>query len=183
MLTSPNGARAFCAELRDGRAVGAARLAVIGPGTAAALAEANLVADLVPDEYVAEALLAAFPAPPAAGGRVLLARAAEARDVLPDGLRAAGWSVDVVPAYRTVAVTVDDEQRDAIAAADTVTFTSSSTVRNFVAAVGVDRCPPTVACIGPITAATARALGLAVDIEATEHTIEGLIDALIDPAL
>lgn len=180
VLTSPNGAERFCSVLRDARQVGRARLAAIGPGTARVLASHNLVADLVPDSYVAEGLLDAFPAPPGGGGRVLLARAAEARDVLPDGLREAGWAVDVVPVYRTVRPDLAPEAADALATADVVTFTSSSTVRHFVELAGVEAVPPVVACIGPITAATARELGLAVTVEAAEHTIAGLVAALED---
>ncbi len=110
---------------------------------------------------------------------MLLARAAVARDVLPDGLRARGWDVDVVEAYRTQPTAISDEQRAAVADADVVTFTSSSTVDAFVDALGVDGHPPVVACIGPVTAATARAHGLPVTIEAPVHTIPGLLDALV----
>jgi uroporphyrinogen-III synthase len=99
--------------------------------------------------------------------------------VLPDGLRQRGWNVDVVDAYRTVAAPVDDVHRVAIEQADVITFTSSSTVERFVEAVGVDAAPPVVACIGPITASTARAHGLAVDVEAEVHTVEGLVAALV----
>jgi uroporphyrinogen III methyltransferase/synthase len=178
VFTSPNGASRFCDQLPDARSFGQAQIAAIGPGTALVLGQRNLATDLVPDQYVAEALLAAFPAPPDAGGRVLLARAEEARDVLPDGLRAAGWHVDVVPVYRTVPADITDEGRAQVAQADIVTFTSSSTVRHFANLVGTTAVPPVVACIGPITAATARDLGLRVDIEADVHTIEGLVAAL-----
>jgi uroporphyrinogen III methyltransferase/synthase len=178
VLTSANGARAVLAELHDGRDLGGVQLAAIGPGTAEALAHAGLVADLVPERFVAESLLEAFPPPPAGGGRVLLARAAVARDVLPDGLRAAGWQVDVVGAYRTEAAPVGEAQRQAVAGADVVTFTSSSTVERFLDALGPGAVPPVVACIGPITAGTARDRGLAVDVVAEVHTIEGLVDAL-----
>jgi uroporphyrinogen-III synthase len=150
-------------------------VAASGPATAAALADRRIVADLVPDRFVAEGLLEAFPGGP---GRVLLARAEVARDVLPDGLAAAGWEVDVVDAYRTVPATVTADQLDAIAGADAITFTSSSTVEQFVAAAGTDRLPPVVACIGPVTAETARNLGITVHVEATEHTIAGLVAAL-----
>ena len=177
VFTSPNGAVRFCDRLPDARALGGVRIAAIGPGTARVLAERNLVADLVPDRYVAEGLLDVFPAPER-GGRVLLARAAEARDVLPDGLVDAGWQVDVVPVYRTVRAELSDDARAAVGAADVVTFTSSSTVRHFVDLLGVGAVPPTVACIGPVTAATARELGLHVDVEAPTHTIPGLVQAL-----
>lgn len=194
VLTSPNGARRFCAQLRDGRDLAGVSLAVIGPGTAAALREFALVPDLVPERYVAESLLAAFPAPgagrsgsePRSGSedrsdrpaRVLLPRAAVARDVLPEGLTELGWQVDVVEAYRTVPAQVSERDRERIAAADAVTFTSASSVRNFVDAVGVDITPPVVAAIGPITADAARSAGLTVTISADPHTIPGLRDAV-----
>jgi uroporphyrinogen III methyltransferase/synthase len=184
VLTSANGAERFCAALRDGRDLAGVRLAAIGPGTADALARHHLVADLVPERFVAESLLEAFPEPAperADGGvgRVLLPRAAVARDVLPDGLRAMGWDVDVVDAYRTVPVVASDEQRELVREADVVTFTSSSTVDQWVAAFGVDAVPALVACIGPVTAATARAHGIDVTVEAEVHTIDGLVEALV----
>jgi uroporphyrinogen-III synthase len=102
-----------------------------------------------------------------------------ARDVLPAGLAKAGWSVDVVDAYRTRAVPLDERQAAALAEAEIVTFTSSSTVTNLLAAAGGHPLPPVVAAIGPVTAATARDHGLAVDVEAEVHTIDGLLDALL----
>ena len=181
VLTSPNGARRLLGALHDARDLGGVRVAAIGPGTADALAAGNVVADLVPDRFVAEALLDAFPDPPAAGPRrVVLARAAVARDVLPDGLAARGWDVAVVEAYRTEPAPVTDAQREALARADVVTFTSSSTVERLLDAVGPDAVPPVVACIGPVTAETARRRGLEVDVEAPVHTIGGLVDALVD---
>ncbi len=181
VFTSPNGVERTFTPIPDSRALGGVQVAAIGPGTAAALAAHRIVADLVPEQYVAEALLAAFPDPPsdASSGRVLLARAEAARDVLPEGLRARGWEVDVVPAYRTVAAPVTDESRALVAGADAVTFASSSTVTHFVEAFGVAAAPPVVACIGPVTAATAREAGLAVTVEAMEHSIDGLVAALV----
>ena len=132
----------------------------------------------MPERFVAESLLEAFPLPHDGRRRVVLARAEVARDVLPDGLAAMGWEVDVVPVYRTVPVVPTDAQRDAVRAADAVTFTSSSTVENWVAAFG-DLVPPVVACIGPVTADTARRLGLRVDLVADVHTVPGLVDALV----
>ena len=114
---------------------------------------------------------------PAGPGRVLIPRAAEARDVLPEGLREQGWEVDVVEAYRTVQGHPSDADLARATTADIVTFTSSSTVQNFLAVC--DTVPPTVACIGPITATTAREHGLDVDVEAEVHTIDGLLDALV----
>jgi uroporphyrinogen III methyltransferase/synthase len=186
VLTSPNGARRLLDALdragRDARALGGVRLATIGPGTAAALAEARLVPDLVPPRYVAESLLDSFPDPPGSGeprGRVLLVRAAVARDVLPAGLAAHGWDVDVVDAYRSEPVPLSDAQAKALADAEIVTFTSSSTVTNLVAAAEGRPLPPVVAAIGPVTAATARDHGLSVAVEAEVHTIDGLVDALL----
>jgi uroporphyrinogen-III synthase len=103
-----------------------------------------------------------------------------ARDVLPDGLRAAGWDVDVVAAYRTVPAPLTDDQRARAETADVVTFTSSSTVERYLEAMGDRPVPGVVACIGPITAATARDHGLSVDVVADEHTIAGLVRALVD---
>jgi uroporphyrinogen III methyltransferase/synthase len=183
VLTSPNGAQRLLAAVAatggDARSFGTARLAVIGPGTAQALAAGGLRPDLLPERFVAESLLDAFPDPPAEGGRVLLARAEVARDVLPDGLRARGWAVDVVDAYRTVAAVLTDEQETALRSADVVTFTSSSTVERLLELVGSDAIPSVVACIGPVTAATAREHGLDVDVEAPVHTIAGLVEALV----
>ena len=181
VLTSANGAERFCARLRDARDLAGCRLAAIGPGTADVLLEHNLVADLVPERFIAESLLEAFPLPTTGeSGRVLLARAAVARDVLPEGLRSLGWRVDVVDAYRTVPVVPTDEQRERVRSADIVTFTSGSTVENWIAAFGPDEVPAMVACIGPITADTARRAGMRVDLVADVHTIDGLVDAIVD---
>ena len=180
-FTSANAVSRFFAALdavgSDTRALGGRRVAAIGPGTADALGACGVRADLVPERFVAESLLDAFPAGP---GRVLLPRAAVARDALPAGLEGKGWAVDVVEAYRTAAGRPAPEARAAAAAAHAVTFTSSSTVTNYLAAAGDLPVPPVVACIGPITADTARAAGLHVDVVAAEHTIEGLLAALVE---
>jgi uroporphyrinogen III methyltransferase/synthase len=175
VFTSANAVTRVLPLLRDARAFRDARVAAIGPGTADALRAYNVDADLVPPAFVAESLLDAFDDGP---GRILLPRAAVARDILPDGLRAKAWDVDVVEAYRTVLPTIDRHALDAVAAADAITFTSSSTVANFVEAAGTDRVPDIVVCIGPITAETARKAGLRVDVVAGEHTIGGLVEAL-----
>jgi uroporphyrinogen III methyltransferase/synthase len=176
VLTSANGVERLFAEIPDTRVLGGVRVAAIGSGTAAALARYRVVADLVPTEFVAESLLDAFPAGP---GRVLLARAAVARDVLPEGLRDRGWEVDVVDAYRTVAGTPEPGALDAASTADAITFTSSSTVTGYLHLAGAERVPPVVVSIGPITSRTAHDNGLAVTVEATEHTIDGVVDALL----
>ena len=186
VVTSPNGARRTLLELRDARDRAGVRIAAIGPGTAGVLSDRHLNPDLVPDRYVAEGLLEVFPDPPAGGGRVLLSRAQVARDLLPDGLRACGWSVDVVDAYRTVPVPLDARALARVADADAVTFTSASSARNLVSAIGADgpdelarSVPPVVVAIGPITAAAAGELGLDVTAEASPHTLDGLVDALV----
>lgn len=180
VLTSANGVAQTMAQIPDVRALAGVRIAAVGSATARALAVHRIVADLVPEHFVAEGLLEEFPAPPKDGsGRVLLSTAAGARPVLADGLRAAGWQVEVVDAYRTVALAPDDDTRARIADADAVTFTSSSTVANLCASVEPDHLPPTHVSIGPITTATARAHGLTVSAEADPHTIDGLVDALL----
>ncbi len=176
VFTSPRAVARFLPYLRDARAFGSSSIAAIGTGTGAALAARSLVADLIPPEFVAESLVAAFPR---GSGEVLVPRAAVARDVLPDGLAAKGWTVDVVEAYRTEVAQPDPAALAAAARADAITFTSSSTVTNYVALAEPPTVPPFVACIGPVTAATARTAGLAVDVVADEHSIEGLIAALV----
>ncbi|HLK44427.1 MAG TPA: uroporphyrinogen-III synthase, partial [Acidimicrobiales bacterium] len=151
----------------------AARVAAVGPKTAEALAARGVVADLVPPEFVAEGLRDAFPS---GRGSVLLPRAEVARDVLPDGLRAKGWRVDVVDAYRTVPARPGATELERAGGADAVMFTSSSTVKHFVAVA--DRVPPVIACIGPVTARTAEEAGLHVDVVADEASVRSLVDAL-----
>lgn len=159
------------------------RLAAIGPATAEALASRNLRIEVVPDRYVAEALLEAIPN--SAGQRFLLPRADIARDALRTGLQAVGAEVVEVPAYSTVLVEPSPEALAMLDnGVDILTFTSSSTVHNFVAQVGHARAQTVaqralVVVIGPITANTAHELGLGVDVVATEYTIAGLIDALV----
>jgi uroporphyrinogen III methyltransferase/synthase len=180
VLTSPNGVAAtFDPHLPDVRALAGVRVAAVGPGTVDALAARRVVADLVPEQFVAEGLLAAFPMPPDGGGTVLLAQAAAARDVLARGLAEMGWTVEVVEAYRSVPVAPDARTLARIGTADAVTFTSSSTVTNLCRALGDEPLPPVVASIGPVTSATIREHGHPVDVEAEVHTIDGLVDALV----
>lgn len=186
VLTSANGVAALfdqglAPRGLDARALAGCRVAAIGPGTAAALAERGVRADLIPDRFVAESLLDAFP-PAGNGQRVLLARAEQARDVLVDGLTTRGYTVDVLPLYRTVPAAPDPDAVARVRAGDVdaITFTSSSTVTNFCDLVGPLGRPPLVVSIGPVTSATARERGLRVDAEAAEHTIDGLVAALRD---
>jgi uroporphyrinogen III methyltransferase / synthase len=186
-LTSPNGVQLLFETLavqgRDARALAGATVAAIGLGTARALAERGIVADVVPERFVAEALVEALASIEVEGRRVLVARAADARDVLPDALRERGATVDVVALYETVREEPSTEAVTAAQEADYVTFTSSSTVTNLTAALG-DRFPPSarVVSIGPVTSEAARAAGLKVHAEAERHDIDGLLDALLADA-
>jgi uroporphyrinogen III methyltransferase/synthase len=183
-LTSPNGVRMLFHRLavagRDARSLAGARVAAIGPGTAAALREHGVIADVVPERFVAEGLVEALADVPVS--RALIARAAEARDVLVDALRERGAHVDVVALYETVAEPFDDGRRAAVARADYVTFTSSSTVKYFFAALdGAELSRRTrLVSIGPVTSDALRARGLEPDVEAGRHDIDGLVQALID---
>jgi uroporphyrinogen III methyltransferase / synthase len=184
-LTSPNGVRllfeAMAAQGRDARAMANATVAAIGPGTAAALAGHGVIADLVGERSIAESLVEALAEVDVSGRPVLVARAAEARDVLPDALRERGAHVDVVSLYETVAEDPDPEAVDAAQSADYVTFTSSSTVRNLLAAMG-DRFPRAarIVSIGPVTSQAAREAGLEVQVEADRHDPSGLLEALVE---
>jgi uroporphyrinogen III methyltransferase/synthase len=187
VFTSVNGVDAFFdrgiepAGL-DARALAGLRVAAIGPSTERALLAHGIRIDVVPERFVAESLLDAFPAPAVDRERVLLARAEEGRDVLPEGLAARGYDVEVLPVYRTVRAAPDAAALARVRAGgvDAITFTSSSTVDNLCDVLGTVPDPqPVVVSIGPATSATVRARGLRVDIEATEHTIDGVVTALL----
>jgi uroporphyrinogen III methyltransferase/synthase len=189
IFTSQNGVRCFADRLRSHeREIGELahlRLAAIGPATAKALETHGLPVSLAPTEFVAEALVDAFAGESLRGARMLLPRALDARSTLPDGLRAQGAIVDVVAVYR---IAVEREQSPGArrflldGAVDALTFTSSSTVRNFVELLGPEAHGVVkgtlIACIGPVTAATARECGLAVGLVADTYTIPGLVAAL-----
>ena len=183
-LTSANGVRllfeAMAEQGRDARALANATVAAIGPGTAAALAEHGVLADILPERFVAEALVEALLELNLEGKPVLVARAAEAREVLPDALRKLGAEVDVVAVYETVAERPDPDAIERASEADYLTFTSSSTVRNFVEALPDDLASKArVVSIGPVTSEAAREAGLTVDVEASRHDINGLVEALL----
>jgi len=190
VFTSPNGVVHVWQRLTalglEAHVLATVRLAAIGPATAAALATYGLQAAVVPERYIAEALLEAIPQP--AGQRFLLPRADLARETLRVGLQAAGAEVVEVPAYSTVLAELAPEARALLdAGVDVLTFTSSSTVRNFVEQVGAPMAQrlaaqARVVTIGPITATTAHELGLRVDVVATEHTIPGLVAAMVATA-
>ncbi|CAN5826888.1 uroporphyrinogen-III C-methyltransferase [soil metagenome] len=186
VFTSVNGVGRFWRALRelgrDTRALARVSLCALGPATAAAIELEGAQAELVPERFVAEAAIEALKAKTdLRGSRILLPRAEVARSLLPEALRAEGAEVVEVAAYRTVQDGAEAEtvqrrlQRGEI---DLVTFTASSTVRNFVELLGTIPEGIEVASIGPITSATARELGLRVEVEATEYTIPGLLRAI-----
>jgi len=186
-LTSPNGVELLLAAMAerglDGRALANATIAAIGPGTARSLREHGLIADIVPPRSIAESLVEALREVEVDGRPVLIARAAEGRDVLPEALAERGARVDVVPLYETVREPASEDALADIAGADYVTFTSASAVRNFHAAVG-DAFPvgARIVSIGPATSAAATELGLEVAIEAERHDPDGLVEALLADA-
>ncbi len=184
-LTSPNGVNllfeAMAAQGRDARALANASVAAIGAGTEAALAAHGVLADIVPERFVAEELVEALEQLELRGKPVLIARAAEARELLPDALRKRGAEVDVVTLYETVAEEPEAEALERARDADFITFTSSSTVRNFVEAAGNGILGGTrIVSIGPVTSQAIRDAGLTVDVEAERHDIDGLVGALLD---
>jgi len=192
VFTSTNGVDSFFERLvahhLDARALAGAQVAAIGPATAARLIDCGVYPDYVPGEYRAEGVLEGFLERGVGKGvRVLIPRALEAREILPDTLRERGAQVDVVPVYRTVVGQGEASvlERLAEGSVDAVTFTSSSTVKNFVKLTeSIDLSTAmkdvTVASIGPVTSETAAASDLEVDVEAAEYTIPGLIEALTD---
>jgi uroporphyrinogen III methyltransferase/synthase len=185
-VTSPNGASLLMDALaetgKDARALTGATVAAIGPGTAAELERRGIRADVVPPRSVAESLVEALEHVPVTGRRVLIARASEARDLLPDALRERGAEVDVVALYDTIAEPLSDGRLEEAAKADYLTFTSSSTVRFYTDAGGRLGERTRVVSIGPVTSQTARELGLTVHVEAERHDIDGLVAALLEDA-
>ena len=194
IFTSVNGVRYFVdaldrsnADLRRLRA----KICAIGSATRSAVEALHLKVDKMPEEYVAESLIEAFAEEDLAGHRILLPRAAIARDVIPVALTRRGAMVDVVEAYRTVIPDDAAERvREALQGASHeprrpqwITFTSSSTVTNFAAmleASGREALDGVkLASIGPITSATLRDNGMRVDAEADPHTIDGLVEAIL----
>ncbi len=205
VLTSPNGVRLLFEALRkeglDARALSipekqqvgevgsgpaanaGTTVAAIGPGTARALAKCGIAADIVPERFVAESLVESLASVEVTGKRVLVARAAEARDVIPEHLSERGAEVDVVALYETVREEPSREAVEAAQSADYVTFTSSSTVSNLIDALG-DRFPANVrvVSIGPVTTEAAREADLEVHAQAQRHDIDGLVAALLADA-
>ncbi|HEX3353497.1 MAG TPA: uroporphyrinogen-III synthase [Terriglobales bacterium] len=200
ILTSVNGVDAFWKRLRrlrlQKRNLAKVKIAAIGPATKRAIEEHGLKVTVMPDEYVAESVVASL-RQKVKGNRVLLARAKVARDVIPRELSKLGAQVDVVEAYETIIPRASAKRlREALGRAErrpaVITFTSSSTARNFVALLGKPRGrgrprhaskrmleKVQFASIGPVTSSTLRGLGLPVDIEAREYTIPGLVEAIV----
>ncbi|MEP7150759.1 MAG: uroporphyrinogen-III C-methyltransferase [Nitrospira sp.] len=193
IFTSVNGIAPFMTRLmasqRDVRALAGLTMCCIGPRTAEALSAYGLRADVIPEQFQAEGILEALDGRSVRGMNVLIPRALVAREILPEQLRTRGATVDVVPVYRTIRPAVaTDRLREQLRtrAIDIISFTSSSTVRNFVELFAsreemlrlIGEC--TVACIGPITAATAREVGLTVHVMASQNTIPALADAIVE---
>jgi len=185
VFTSANGVRAFAA--RGGHKAAGLRASVcaIGPATRQAAEEIGLQVSLKPEQYVAESLVEAFTGIDLKGKRILLPRARVARDVVPEELRRLGAHVEVVEAYRTAlpegAAARAAELFQQGARPDWITFTSSSTVKNFVSAAGLVALEGVrVASIGPVTSTSARKLGIAVDVEAATYTTDGLVEAIVN---
>jgi uroporphyrinogen III methyltransferase/synthase len=186
-LTSPNGVAMLFAAMAerglDARALSNATVAAIGPGTARALRAHGLIPDIVPPRSIAESLVESLREVDVAGRPVLIARAAEARDVLPEALREREARVDVVPLYETVREPAAPEAIELARDADYLTFTSSSTARYFAESVGSGfESKARVVSIGPVTSGTLRELGLGVDVEAERHDPDGLLEALVADA-
>jgi uroporphyrinogen III methyltransferase / synthase len=188
-LTSPNGVEALLERLadssRDARAFAGTRVAAIGPGTARALAAHGIRADIVPERFVAEGLVEALGDLPI--GRALVAQARDARPTLPDALRARGVEVDLLTLYETVAEPLSERALDATLSSDYITFTSSSTVRFLLAALGGDpqqaaerlSASARIVSIGPITSQTLREHGIEPHVEAERHDVDGVVAALL----
>jgi uroporphyrinogen III methyltransferase/synthase len=196
-VTSANAASLLFERLaaggRDARALAGARVASIGPGTSRALAAHGIAADIVAERSVGEGLVQALADVPVT--HALVARARGGRDVLPDALRERGADVDVLDLYETVAEPLDVETVAAVRAADYVTFTSSSTVRNLLQAIGAQPASAAgehepgifssqtrIVSIGPVTSETLTEHGLPIDVEATQHDVEGVLEALLADA-
>ena len=192
IFTSANGIPPFMRRLfesgRDVRALAGLKICCIGPRTAEALSIHGLRADIVPDQFQAEGILEALDERQVRGSRILIPRALVAREILPDELRSRGATVDVVPVYRTIRPALASDrliEQLETRAIDVISFTSSSTVRNFadlfvsqeamVRLVG----STVIACIGPITAATAREVGLQVHVLAEQNTVAALARAIV----
>ena len=190
IFTSANGVAFFFRRLRergrDIRDLKGIRIATIGPATASAVETLGIRVDLVPEVFISEGVVKAFAGEDLRGRRVLLPRAEQARDVIPEGLAKMGADVDVATAYRTVRSDRNAAELESFLAedkVDVITFTSPSTVANFLGIMGPDFHLPSkvrIACIGPVTETAARGAGLPVDILQERYTIPGLVETLTE---
>ena len=190
IFTSANGVHFFLERLlekeKDIRDLKGIKICCIGPATAKQIENRGMKVDLVPDYFISEGIIKSFAGIDLRKKKILIPRAYSARDVLPAGLKKLGAKVDVVTAYETANSGKKKEEIEKLFdenRVDVITFTSSSTVNNFVEIMGNDfSYPPKIkiACIGPVTAAAAKKAGFSVDIHQEEYTIEGLVRALID---
>ena len=190
IFTSANGVNFFWQRLKDknDRFPSSLRVCAIGPATARQLREKEIPIDYMPKEYIAEAILEGFEKMNSKGKRILLARAKKARDILPRGLRKMGAEVDVVETYRTVKPKGGGKKLRALlrdGKIDVITFTSSSTVDHFVALLKREELIRlikgiAIACIGPVTAKTAKDWGMKVKIQPKQYTIPGLTKAIVE---
>lgn len=188
IFTSANGVVFFLRRLkelgRDIRDLKELRICTIGPATAAQLEHLGIRVDLVPDEFISEGVVKAFERINLRRSRILLPRAETARDLIPEGLAKLGTKVDVVTAYRTVNSGKDKSELENLmneGKVDVITFTSPSTVQNFMEIMGRDYVTPKgvkIACIGPVTAAAVKKAGIPVDIIQERYTIPGLVETL-----
>ncbi len=190
MFTSANGVLFFFERLlqkqKDIRDLKGIKICCIGPATARQIEDKGIQVDLVPKQFIAEGILQSFAGMDLKGKKILIPRAAKARNILPEGLKMQGAEVDVVTTYRTINSGRKKEELAALISdnkVDVITFTSSSTVTNFVEIMGLDFKLPAhvdIACIGPVTAATAKKAGFKIDISHEEYTMEGLVQSLVD---
>ena len=190
IFTSANGVQFFFERLReknkDIRDLKGIKICCIGPATARQIEDKGIKVDLVPAQFIAEGILQSFAGMDLKGSKILIPRAAKARDVLPEGLKKLGASVDVVATYQTVNSGRKKEELAELISdnkVDVITFTSSSTVTNFVEIMGRDFKLPAhvdIACIGPVTADTAKKAGFRINISQEEYTMEGLVQSLVD---
>ena len=190
IFTSANGVHFFFERLRekgrDIRDLKGIKICCIGPATARQIEARGIRVDLVPDKFIAEGILKSFASMNLSGQRILIPRACRARDILPENLKKQGAIVDVATTYQTInSGRKKEELVEWINAGevDVITFTSSSTVTNFVEIMGADYALPPhikIACIGPVTAATAKKAGFQINISQEEYTMEGLVQSLIN---
>lgn len=191
IFTSVNGVQFFSQRLKeiqqDIRNLKGVRVFTIGPKTAEAVRDLGICVDVVPEDFVAESLIDSIGKENITGKRFLIPRATVAREILPEKLREMGAQVDVAPAYKTILPGLkSDTLAKRLKSGDiqVLTFTSSSTVKNFLALTGESLIPEIkktrIACIGPVTAKTAEDAGLTVDILPKEYTVSSLLDAIED---